>query len=91
MWNLMLLTCTIYFLAITLVVYHLQQEELDRIQLRLDENSRVLDQMYRYLHTNFTHSSAVPLVQRSDGFYPGLRLASSAAVHLEGMRKTKET
>jgi hypothetical protein len=56
MWSLLLLISTIYFVAITLAVYHLQQEELDRIQLQMDENSRLLDKIQNYLHINSTES-----------------------------------
>jgi hypothetical protein len=67
MWNLVLLVSTIYFVAITLAIYHLQQQELDRIQLQMDENSRVLDRMQSYLYINSTKSSVSTSVQRSEG------------------------
>ena len=67
MWNLVLLVSTIYFVAITLAIYHLQQQELDRIQLQTDENSRVLDRMQSYLYINSTKSSVSTSVQRSEG------------------------
>jgi hypothetical protein len=68
MWSLLLLISTIYFVAITLAVYHLQQEELDRIQLQMDENSRMLDKIQHYLHISATESLyRRPLLpQRSD-------------------------
>ena len=69
MWNSVLLVSTIYFVAITLAVYHLQQQELDRIQLQMDENSRVLDRMQSYLHINSTKSSVLTSVQRSEGLH----------------------
>lgn len=57
-------------MTITLAVYHLQQQELDRIQVQMDENSRVLDRMQRYLHINAAqssfHRSLLPSLQRSD-------------------------
>jgi hypothetical protein len=62
-----LLVSTIYFVAITLAIYHLQQQELDRIQLQMDENSRVLDRMQSYLYINSTKSSVSTSVQRSEG------------------------
>lgn len=39
MGNLLWLMTTVYFLTIILVIYHLQQQELDRIQRELDEVS----------------------------------------------------
>ncbi len=70
MWNLLWLINTVYFVTITLAVYHLQQQELDRIQLQMDENSRILDTMQRYLHINSTesslHRSLLPSLQKSD-------------------------
>lgn len=76
MWNLVLLISTIYFVAITLAVYHLQQQELDRIQLQMDENSRVLDKMQRYLHVNSTKSPVLPSLPRSEGLHRISRIAN---------------
>ena len=42
MGNLLSLVTTIYFVAVILAVYHLQQKELDRIQRQIDENNCVL-------------------------------------------------
>jgi hypothetical protein len=54
MGNLLSLATTIYFVAVILAVYHLQQKELDRIQRQIDENNCVLDEMQRRLHVQST-------------------------------------
>ena len=54
MGNLLSLVMTIYFVAIILAVYHLQQKELDRIQQQIDENNRLFDEMQRRLHVQST-------------------------------------
>jgi hypothetical protein len=54
MGNLLSLVTTIYFLAVILAVYLLQQKELDRIQRQIDENNCVLDEMQRRLHVQST-------------------------------------
>lgn len=54
MGNLLSLVTTIYFVAIILAVYHLQQKELDRIQHQIDENNCLLDEMQRRLHVQST-------------------------------------
>jgi hypothetical protein len=35
-------------------VYHVQQNELDRIQQQIDENNRLFDEMQRRLHVEST-------------------------------------
>ena len=40
--------------AALLAVYHLQQQELDRIQRQIDENNRIVDEMQRRLHVQST-------------------------------------
>jgi hypothetical protein len=81
MWNLLWLINTIYFVTITLAVYHLQQQELDRIQLQMDENSRILDKMQRYLHIDSAdssfHRSLLPSLQKPDRLL-GMRKAQEA-------------
>jgi hypothetical protein len=37
MGNLLWLVMTIYFVSIILIIYHLQQRDLDRLQRQLDE------------------------------------------------------
>lgn len=54
MGNLLALVTTIYFTAVILAVYHLQQKELDRIQQQIDENNCLLDEMQRRLHVQST-------------------------------------
>lgn len=54
MGDLLSLVTTIYFVAIILAVYHLQQRELDRIQRQIDENNRLVDEMQRRLHVHPT-------------------------------------
>jgi hypothetical protein len=54
MGNLLSLVMTIYFVAIILAVYHLQQKELDRIQQQIDENNRLFDEMQRRLYVEST-------------------------------------
>ena len=54
MGDLVSLVTTIYFVAIILAVYHLQQRELDRIQRQIDENNRLVDEMQRRLHVHPT-------------------------------------
>jgi hypothetical protein len=54
MGDLLSLVTTIYFVAIILAVYHLQQRELDRIQRQIDENNRLVDEMQRRLHVHAT-------------------------------------
>lgn len=76
MWNLVLLVGTIYFVVITLALYHLQQNELDRIQLQMDESSRILNRMQHYLDINSMNSSVLPSGQRSDGLHHDSRVIS---------------
>ena len=54
MGDLLSLVTTIYFVAIILAVYHLQQRELDRIQRQINENNRLVDEMQRRLHVHPT-------------------------------------
>ena len=54
MGDLLSLITIIYFVAIILTVYHLQQKELDRIQRQIDENNCLLDEMQRRLHVQST-------------------------------------
>ena len=54
MGDLLSLVTTIYFVAIILAVYHLQQKELDRIQQQIDENNRLFDEMQRRLYVDST-------------------------------------
>ena len=54
MGDLLSLITIIYFVAIILAVYHLQQQELDRIQRQIDENIRLIDEMQRRLHVHPT-------------------------------------
>jgi hypothetical protein len=44
MGDLLSLITIIYFVAIILAVYHLQQQELDRIQRQIDKNNRLVDE-----------------------------------------------
>jgi hypothetical protein len=54
MGDLLSLITIIYFVAIILAVYHLQQQELDRIQRQIDVNNRLVDEMQRRLHVHPT-------------------------------------
>ena len=54
MGDLLSLITIIYFVAIIFAVYHLQQQELDRIQRQIDENIRLIDEMQRRLHVHPT-------------------------------------
>lgn len=54
MGNLLSLVMTVYFVAVILAVYFLQQRELDRIQQQIDENNCVIDEMQRRLHVEST-------------------------------------
>ena len=54
MGDLLSLITIIYFVAIILAVYHLQQQELDRIQRQIDVNNRLVDEMQRRLHLQST-------------------------------------
>jgi hypothetical protein len=54
MGDLLSLLTIIYFVAIILAVYHLQQQELDRIQRQIDVNNRLVDEMQRRLHVHPT-------------------------------------
>lgn len=54
MGDLLSLITIIYFVAIILAVYHLQQQELDRIQRQIDENNRLVDEMQQRLHVQST-------------------------------------
>jgi len=54
MGNLLSLVTIIYFVAIILAVYHLQQKEIDRMQRQIDENNCLLDEMQRRLHMQST-------------------------------------
>ena len=54
MGDLLSLITIIYFVAIIFAVYHLQQQELDRIQRQIDENNRLVDEMQRRLHVHPT-------------------------------------
>ena len=49
MGDILSLITIIYFVAIILAVYHLQQQELDRIQRQIDVNNRLVDEMQRRL------------------------------------------
>ena len=54
MGDILSLITTIYFVAVILAVYHLQQQELDRMQRQIDENNRLVDEMQRRLHVHQT-------------------------------------
>ena len=54
MGGLLSLITIIYFVAIILAVYHLQQQELDRIQRQIDVTNRLVDEMQRRLHVHPT-------------------------------------
>ena len=54
MGNLLSLVTIVYFVAVILAVYHLQQKEIDRMQRQIDENNCLLDEMQRRLHIQST-------------------------------------
>jgi len=54
MGDLLSLITIIYFVAIILAVYHLQQQELDRMQRQIDVNNRLVDEMQRRLQVHPT-------------------------------------
>lgn len=49
MGNLLSLVTIIYFVAVILAVYQLQQNELDRIQQQINKNNCLLDELQRRL------------------------------------------
>ena len=49
MGNLLSLVTIIYFVAVILAVYQLQQNELDRIQQQINKNNCFLDELQRRL------------------------------------------
>lgn len=54
MGGLLSLITIIYFVAIILAVYHLPQQEIDRIQRQIDVTNRLVDEMQRRLHVHPT-------------------------------------
>jgi cell division protein FtsL len=52
--NLLSLVTIIYFAAVILAIYQLQQKEIDRIQQQIDENNCLLDELQRQLKVQST-------------------------------------